>query len=109
MRAFLMQAGGTFMTSINSDGTCGCLDASETMVEGKYLSVSLAGTLSVTAAGKIALGAPYPIIKYHAGMRTGKFASVTKGFRVQYDVPQDDGSYAVVVSRKNVGTVIRLR
>ena len=109
MRAFLMQEGGTFMTSINSDGTCGCLDASETKVEGKYLSVSLAGTLSVTAAGKIAFGAPYPIIKYHEGMRTGKFASVTKGFRVQYDVRQDDGSYAVVVSRKNVGTRISLR
>ena len=109
MRAFLMQEGGTFMTSINSDGTCGCLDASETKVEGKYLSVSLAGTLSVTAAGKIAFGAPYPIIKYHEGMRNGKFASVTKGFRVQYDVRQDDGSYAVVVSRKNVGTVIKLR
>ena len=109
LRAFLMQEGGTFMTSINSDGTCGCLDASETKVEGKYLSVSLAGTLSVTAAGKVAFGAPYPIIKYHEGMRTGKFASVTKGFRVQYDVRQDDGSYAVVVSRKNVGTVIKLR
>ena len=109
LRAFLMQEGGTFMTSINSDGTCGCLDASETKVEGKYLSVSLAGTLSVTTAGKIAFGTPYPIIKYHEGMRTGKFASVTKGFRVQYDVRQDDGSYAVVVSRKNVGTRISLR
>ena len=109
LRAFLMQEGGTFMTSINSDGTCGCLDASETKVEGKYLSVSLAGTLSVTAAGKIAFGAPYPIIKYHEGMRTGKFASVTQGFRVQYDVQQEDGSYAVVVSRKNVGTRISLR
>ena len=109
LRAFLMQEGGTFMTSINSDGTCGCLDASETKVEGKYLSVSLAGTLSVTAAGKVAFGAPYPIIKYHEGKRTGKFASVTQGFRVQYDVPQDDGSYAVVVSRRNVGTRISLR
>lgn len=109
LRAFLMQEGGTFMVSLNSDGTCGSLDASGTVVEDKYLSVSLAGTLSVTAAGKVAFGAPYPIIKYHEGMRTGKFASVSKGFRVQYDVRQDDGSYAVVVSRKNVGTVIKLR
>ena len=109
MRAFLMQEGGTFMTSINSDGTCGCLDASGTKVEGKYLSVSLAGALSVTTGGKVAFGAPYPIIKYHEGMRTGKFASVTQGFRVQYDVQQEDGSYAVVVSRKNVGTRISLR
>jgi hypothetical protein len=109
LRAFLMQEGGTFMTSINSDGTCGCLDASGTKVEGKYLSVSLAGALSVTTGGKVAFGAPYPIIKYHEGMRTGKFASVSKGFRVQYDVQQDDGSYAVVVSRKNVGTRISLR
>lgn len=109
LRAFLMQSGGTFMASLNSDGTCGYLDASGTHTENKYLSVALDGALSVTTAGKIAFGAPYPIIKYHEGMRTGKFASVTKGFRVQYDVRQDDGSYAVVVSRKNVGTVIKLR
>ena len=104
-----MQEGGTFMVSLNSDGTCGSLDASGTVVEDKYLSVTLAGALSVATAGKIAFGAPYPIIKYHEGKRNGKFASVTKGFRVQYDVRQDDGSYAVVVSRKNVGTVIKLR
>ena len=109
LSAFRMQAGGTFMASLNSDGTCGYLDASGTHTENKYLSVALDGALSVTTAGKIAFGAPYPIIKYHEGMRTGKFASVTKGFRVQYDVRQDDGSYAVVVSRKNVGTVIKLR
>lgn len=109
LSAFRMQEGGTFMASLNSDGTCGYLDASGTHTENKYLSVSLDGALSVTTAGRVANGVPYPIIKYHEGMRTGKFASVTKGFRVQYDVPQDDGSYAVVVSRKNVGTVIRLR
>ena len=68
-----------------------------------------AATVVSTANGKIAFGAPYPIIKYHEGMRTGKFASVTQGFRVQYDVQQEDGSYAVVVSRKNVGTRISLR
>ena len=109
LSAFRMQAGGTFMASLNSDGTCGYLDASGTHTENKYLSVALDGALSVTTAGKVAYGVPYPVIKYHEGMRTGKFASVTKGFRVQYDVRQDDGSYAVVVSRKNVGTVIRLR
>ena len=109
LSAFRMQEGGTFMASLNSDGTCGYLDASGTHTENKYLSVSLDGALSVTTAGRVANGVPYPIIKYHEGMRTGKFASVTKGFRVQYDVRQDDGSYAVVVSRKNVGTVIKLR
>ena len=109
LSAFLMQEGGTFMASLNSDGTCGYLDASGTHTENKYLSVSLDGALSVTTAGRVANGVPYPIIKYHEGKRTGKFASVTKGFRVQYDVRQDDGSYAVVVSRKNVGTVIKLR
>ena len=109
LSAFRMQAGGTFMASLNSDGTCGYLDASGTHTENKYLSVVLDGVLSVTTGGKVAFGAPYPIIKYHEGMRTGKFASVTKGFRVQYDVPQDDGSYAVVVSRKNISTRISLR
>ena len=109
MRAFLMQEGGTFIASVNADGTCGCLDASQTQTEGKYLSVMLAGTLDIRECGKVLKGVPYVVIKYHEGMRTGKFASVTKGFRVQYDVRQDDGSYAVVVSRKNVGTVIKLR
>ena len=109
LRAFLMQEGGTFMVSLNSDGTCGSLDASGTVVEDKYLSVSLAGTLSVSTAGKVQTNVPYSIIKYHEGQLSGRFANVTQGFKVQYDVAQPDGSYAVVVSRKNVGTVIKLR
>ena len=110
MRAFLMQEGGTFIASVNADGTCGCLDASQTQTEGKYLSVMLAGTLSVTTAGRVANGVPYPIIKYHEGKLTGRFANVTQGFKVQYDVAQPDGSYAVTVTKKgNAGTLIIVR
>ena len=98
------------MVSLNSDGTCGSLDASGTVVENKYLSVSLAGTLSVSTAGKVANGVPYPIIKYHEGQLSGRFANVTQGFKVQYDVAQPDGSYAVTVTKKgNAGTVIIVR
>jgi hypothetical protein len=109
LRAFLMQAGGTFVASLNADGTCGYLDASETKTDGKYLSVSLDGTVSVATGGKVPLGVRYPIIKYHQGMLSGKFAHKTAGFKVEYDVPQPDGTYAVTVSKFPSGTVITLR
>lgn len=109
LRAFLMQPGGMFLASLNADGTCGYLDATKTNVSGKYLSVSLNGTLSVTTAGRVANGVPYPIIKYHEGQLSGRFANVTQGFKVRYDVLQADGSYAVTVEKKSVGTVIRVR
>ena len=110
LRAFLMQSGGTFMASLNTDGTCGYLDATDTKTAGKYLSVSLDGALSVTTAGRVANGVPYPIIKYHEGQLSGRFANVTQGFKVQYDVAQPDGSYAVTVTKKgNAGTLIIIR
>ncbi len=110
LSAFRMQAGGTFMASLNSDGTCGYLDASGTHTENKYLSVSLDGALSVTTAGRVANGVPYPIIKYHEGQLSGRFANVTQGFKIQYDVAQPDGSYAVTVTKKgNAGTLIIIR
>jgi hypothetical protein len=109
LRAFLMQEGGTFLTSVNADGTCGCLDATETKTAGKYLSVSLAGTISVTMGGKVPLGVRYPVIKYHEGMRSGKFSRKTSCFKVEYDVPQTDGSHAVTVTRLPSGTIIVIR
>ena len=109
LRAFLMQEGGTFQTSVNSDGTCGYLDASETKTDGKYLSISLAGTISVTTGGKVPLGVRYPVVKYQQGKLSGRFAHKTAGFKVEYDVPQPDGTYAVTVSKLASGTVITLR
>ena len=106
LSAFRMQAGGTFMASLNADGTCGCLDASGTHTENKYLSVSLDGTLSVTEAGRAPVGVPYPIIKYHEGKLSGRFANVTKGYTVAYDVQLEDGSYAVTVTKKNNGGTV---
>ena len=110
LSAFRMQEGGTFMASLNADGTCGYLDATDTKTADKYLSVSLDGALSVTTAGRVANGVPYPIIKYHEGQLSGRFANVTQGFKVQYDVLQTDGSYAVTVEKKgNAGTLIIVR
>ena len=109
LHSFLMQEGGTFLTSVNEDGTCGCLDASGTHTEGKYLSVSLAGTITVTEGGKAPIGLRLPVIKYHEGMRTGKFSRRTSCFKVEYDVPQPDGSYAVTVTRLPTATMLILR
>ena len=117
MRAFLMQEGGTFIASVNADGTCGCLDASQTQTEGKYLSVMLAGTLDIREYGKIQTGVAYPVVFYHPGSLTGKFsrklingaAPSGASYEVKYDVPQDDGSYAVTVTRRPNGTVMIVR
>ena len=50
--------------------------------------------------------APYPIIKYHEGKLSGRFANVTKGYTVAYDVQLEDGSYAVTVTKKNNGGTV---
>ena len=109
LRAFEMREGGTFQTSVNSDGTCGCLDLSETEIAGTYLSVSLAGSIAVAEGGKAPIGLRLPVIKYHKGTRTGKFSRRTSCFKVEYDVPQPDGSHAVTVTRLPTATLLILR
>ena len=117
---FLMDEGGTLQIAIHADGDNTYLKMSEMDTSygwNKYMNVTLAGTLDIREYGKIQTGVAYPVVFYHPGKRTGKFDRVTingalpsgAGYVVKYDVPQPDGSYAVVVSRKNVGTVIRLR
>lgn len=69
----------------------------------------LAGKLSVTEAGRVSPSTAYPIVRYHEGMRTGKFDAVTSGYRVEYDVLQPDGNYAVVVRKRTPGFRISLR
>ena len=121
MYNFLMDEGGTLQIAIHADGDNTYLKMSEMDTSygwNKYMNVTLAGTLDIREYGKIQTGVAYPVVFYHPGKRTGKFDRVTingaappsgAGYVVKYDVPQPDGSYAVVVSRKNVGTVIRLR
>ena len=85
------------------------MDLTETTSSGSYLGVTLAGTISVTATRKAPLGVRYPVIKYHEGMRSGKFSRKTSCFKVEYDVPQPDGTYAVTVTPLPRGTVIIVR
>ena len=102
--------GAELQVALHDDGTSSYVDLTETTSSGSYLGVTLAGTLSVTTAGRVANGVPYPIIKYHEGQLSGRFANVTQGFKVQYDVAQPDGSYAVTVTKKgNAGTLIIIR
>ena len=101
--------GAELQVALHDDGTSSCVDLTETTSAGSYLGVTLAGTISVTATRKAPLGVKYPVIKYQQGKLTGRFANVTQGFKVQYDVLQPDGAYAVTVERKNVGTVIIIR
>ena len=102
--------GAELQVALHDDGTSSYVDLTETSSAGSHIGVTLAGTLSVTTAGRVANGVPYPIIKYHEGQLSGRFANVTQGFKVQYDVAQPDGSYAVTVTKKgNAGTLIIVR
>ena len=82
------------------------MDLTETTSSGSYLGVTLAGTISVTATRKAPLGVRYPVIKYQQGKLTGTFAHKTANVKVEYDVPQPDGTYAVTVTPLPRGTVI---
>ena len=109
LNEFLMKSGGTFGASLHSDGSSTYLDVSNTKIEGKYLAVTLAGTLAVESTGKIQPGVQYPVIKYHPGQLSGAFENVTSGYKVAYDVRQDDGSYAVTVEKKRSGMFMVIR
>ncbi len=94
--------------ALHDDGTSSYVDLSGTE-KTAYIDVTLAGKLSVSATRKAPSGVRYPIIKYREGKLSGRFANVTQGFKVQYDVAQPDGSYAVTVTKGNAGTIIIVR
>ena len=101
--------GAELQVALHDDGTSSYVDLTETSSAGSYIDVTLAGTISVATTKKVPMGVKYPVIKYQQGKLTGRFANVTQGFKVQYDVLQPDGAYAVTVERKNVGTFIIIR
>lgn len=106
LNSFEIREGGTFIASINSDGTSTLLNATETAVANKFLKLNLAGKLEVDNSGVIETGKFFPIITYHEGMLAGEFSSVSDGYKVQYNVPQADGSYAVTVTKLPLGTLL---
>ena len=116
LTTFKMDEGGTLQVAIHADGEASQLKMSE-MDSGDYINVTLAGTLDIREYGKIQTGVAYPVVFYHPGKRTGKFsrklingaAPSGASYEVKYDVPQDDGSYAVTVTRRPNGTVMIVR
>ena len=118
---FLMDEGGTLQIAIHADGDYTYLKMSDIDTNyswSTYINVTLAGTLDIRECGKIQTGVAYPVVFYHPGKRLNdsKFdyvkvngeASTT--YKVEYDVEQPDGSYAVTVTKKgNAGTFIIVR
>ena len=98
--------GAELQVALHDDGTSSYVDLTETTSAGSYIGVTLAGTISVTATRKAPLGVRYPVVKYQQGKLGGRFAHKTANVKVEYDVPQPDGTYAVTVTRLPRGTVI---
>ena len=94
------------MPQQRTPGTSTLLNATETAVANKFLKLNLAGKLEVDNSGVIEIGKFFPIITYHEGMLEGEFSSVSDGYKVQYNVPQADGSYAVTVTKLPLGTLL---
>ena len=94
--------------ALHDDGTSSYVDLSGTE-KTAYIDVTLAGKLSVSATKKAPLGVKYPVIKYREGKLSGRFAGKPTGYKVEYGVLQSDGTYAVTVERKSVGTIIVIR
>lgn len=101
--------GAELQVALHDDGTSSYVDLTETTSAGSYIDVTLAGKLSVSATKRAPLGVKYPVIKYREGKLSGRFAGKPTGYKVEYGVPQSDGTYAVTVERKSVGTIIVIR
>ena len=121
LTTFKMDEGGTLQVAIHADGESSYLKMTDIDTSNgwsSYLNVTLAGTLDIREYGKIQTGVAHPVVLYHPGKRlnNSKFdyvkvngvASTT--YKVEYDVEQPDGSYAVAVTKKgNAGTLIIVR
>ncbi|MGN0855494.1 MAG: DUF2341 domain-containing protein [Kiritimatiellia bacterium] len=101
--------GSTFMVTVRKDGSCSFVKATASHVATEWVAVNLDGELEVNPVGRIVPGVQYPVLTYHEGKRTGKFESVTDGFKVSYDVLQPDGNYAVTVEKKESSFFILVR
>lgn len=101
--------GSKLSVTVRADGSCSCADASAVATGGGSLAVALNGTLEVAEVGKIVSGTAFPVLFYREGKRTGSFAAVTSGYKMEYDVLQADGTYAVQVVKRTSGFMVRLR
>ena len=115
-----IQKPGAFWLGIFKDRKTGEVTASLLWGGGSpnpQQNVKLAGTLDIREYGKIQTGVAYPVVFYHPGKRLNdsKFdyvkvnGAVAKGYKVEYDVEQPDGSYAVTVTKKSGGCWIIVR
>ena len=112
LRALEFRDGARLKVTLRPDGTCSWLDASQTQSAGAFLDVTLAGDLVLEEAGHCRVGnGPWVVLKT-GKPATGFFANAKQsgtgltGYKVDYNVALPDGTYAVTVSKRNLGTVI---
>ena len=112
LSALEFRDGARLKVTLRPDGTCSWLDASQTQSAGAFLDVTLAGDLVLEEAGHCRVGnGPWVVLKT-GKPATGFFANAKQsgtglpGYKVDYNVALPDGTYAVTVSKRNLGTVI---
>ena len=108
-------AGSTFKATVRSDGSSTLLDCSRPGFGNTCTPVQLGGNLVIDQVGRVSGNMSWPVLK--TGVETtGYFENAGEngrgidGYRVRYNVPQPDGSYAVTVEKKGTaGTLIIVR
>ena len=115
LSALEFRDGARLKVTLRPDGTCSWLDASQTQSAGAFLDVTLAGDLVLEEAGHCRVGnGPWVVLKT-GKPATGYFANAKRsgtgltGYKVDYNVALSDGTYAVTVAKRNLGTVIVVR
>ena len=115
LSALEFRDGARLKVTLRPDGTCSWLDASQTQSAGAFLDVTLAGDLVLEEAGHCRVGnGPWVVLKT-GKPATGFFANAKRsgtgltGYKVDYNVALPDGTYAVTVSKRNLGTVIVIK
>lgn len=102
VKEFTMKDGGTIEATVYKEGPATALITGE-------ISVTLAGRLDVHVdASRIAAQTSWPILISKVPV-SGKFSSITSGFRMDYNVKQADGTYACVLAKKSDGFRISIR
>ncbi|MGN0855495.1 MAG: DUF2341 domain-containing protein [Kiritimatiellia bacterium] len=107
--------GGTLEATLRPNGEATTLDLLSSVDSNPdTISATLGGTLELVEAGKLASGTTWPIIRTRTET-TGYFENAGEdgkgiaGYRIYYNVSQDDGTYSCVVQKNRTGFYIILR
>lgn len=105
LNSLLIKSGATLECHLHPDGEASFIEASTTDAAGSYTTVTLGGRLVLKPIGKLPDDGEWVVVRTMKAT-TGRFDSVSNGYRVEYNVPQPDGTLAAVVTKAAQPTLL---